>query len=272
MKTLLEQLGIAFFGLITTVIVVIADIIILRLTRFSLIGTTLYLVVPVGAIVGGGLAASGYYIGARYTHSRANPSLLALMVIIAGLAYFLIYWIDYTYQDRRVRDILTFWEFIQARLTNTQVFIRYLHTGGIGVFGYMFGLFRFVGFLFGGFVVYLILAGEKMCPSCNIYLSSLLTRAKEFADADSAVSYVNALSDVLVGPQTSFNTTDSTALASLAPIPTRVTFNLLGCPICKRQVLEQKVAVHDGGDWKDIDSLARSFEVPAGVDVRSRIE
>jgi hypothetical protein len=51
----------------------------------------------------------------------------------------------------------------------------------------------------------------------------------------------------------------------------RVSFELMGCPICKYQVLKQSVAVKDGEDWKDIDSLAGSFQVPAGVDVKSHI-
>src|ERR1700730_10200795 len=98
MKLLLAQFGIAWLGLITTLFVVTIDVAVLRWTGFSLVGTSLYYVIAVGSIVGGMVAASGYYVGARYTHSRATPFLFVLMVVIAGFAYFLIYWLDYTHR------------------------------------------------------------------------------------------------------------------------------------------------------------------------------
>jgi hypothetical protein len=98
MRTIFEQLGITCFGIISTMLVVAADVTILWLTGISLVGTTYYYVIPVGALVGGGLSASGYYLGARYTHTRASVSLLILMMIIAGIAYLLIYWIEYRIQ------------------------------------------------------------------------------------------------------------------------------------------------------------------------------
>jgi hypothetical protein len=270
-KTLLEQLGIAWLGLTATLLVVGIEVTVLRWIGLSLIGTVFYYIIPVGAVVGGGLAASGYYLGARYTHSRASPSLLVLMVLIAGLAYFLIYWFDYTYSG--ARNSYTFWDFVNYRLTHTTLFGRHFLRGvELGALGYVSAFIEFIGFLFGGVVVYGLLSNEKMCPSCNLYFSSLMTRVKNFTDAKSMASYVNSFRDVVAGPETSFNSIDSTALASLKPISTKVTLELLGCPICKRQVLEQKVAVSDGENWKDIDSLARWFELRPGVDLRSRID
>jgi len=159
---------------------------------------------------------------------------------------------------------------------NTRVVGRFLRTGEIGVFGYILGFIQFIGFLLGGVAAYLLLSEGKMCPSCNLYLSSLLTRERSFPDMLSAIQYVVSFGDV-VAPQASkdqvsIDTSDNTALASLQPIQTRVTFKVLGCPMCKRQILEQKIAADVNGEWKDIDSLTRSFELPFGADVRSRVE
>jgi hypothetical protein len=272
MKTFLEQLGIAWLGLATTLLVVAIDVTVLKWAGISLVGTLVW-IIPAGAIVGGVLAASGYYLGARYTHSRASPPLLVLMVIIAVLAYFLIYWFDYTQLEvdgEPVRNSVTFWNFVDYRLTHSRLYGRHFLRGiDLGVFGYVLAGAEFIGFLLGGVVAYSLLSGEKMCPSCNLYFSSLMVRNKSFADVNSAVSYVDALRDALADPQ---SITDNAAFASLQPIPAKVTFELLGCPICKRQVLEQKIAVRDGEDWKDIGPLAKTFEVSVGVDVRSRIE
>jgi hypothetical protein len=270
-KTLFEQLGIAWLGLTTTLLVVGIEVTAIRWTGFSPIGTSFYYIIPVGAIVGGGLAASGYYLGARYTHSRASPSLLVLMVLIVGLAYFLIYWFEYTYSG--ARNSYTFWEFANYRLTHTELVGRYFWQGvELGVLGYVSAFIEFGGFLFGGVVVYGLLSSDEMCPSCNLYLSSIMTRVKNFTDVKSMASYVNSFRDVVAGAETSFNSIDSAALASLEPIPTKVRLVLLGCPICKRQVLVQKVEVRDGEDWKVIDSLLRWFELRPGVDLRSRID
>jgi len=302
MKMLLEQLGIALLGLVTTLLVVITEITVWRWTTVSLVGTRLEYVIPIGAIVGGAVAASGYYFGAIYTHSRTGPSLLLLMVMIAALAYFLIYWLEYTHVHDG--DAATFWEFVQSRWTHTR--LRGRGSFNVSVFGYVLGLLEFIGFLLGGLCVYWFLAEREMCPSCNLYLSSVLTSQKEFADENFVVSCLDGLEKFLASPHTSAATTgnsvitgnsavaksdnlavtrdnpivtddnpvatgDSAALASPKPLPMRVSFELMGCPICKYQVLKHRVAVKDGEDWKDIDPLAGSFHVPAGVDVKSHI-
>jgi hypothetical protein len=83
MKLLLEQIGIALCGLVTTIVVVVVNVTILHWTHWDLVGFSCDRI-PVGAIAGGAIAASGYYFGALYSHNRASRSLLVLMVIIAG--------------------------------------------------------------------------------------------------------------------------------------------------------------------------------------------
>ncbi len=274
MKLLLEQVGIAWLGLVTTLFVAITDVTVLRWTGFSLVGTW-YNWIPVGAIIGGMVAASGYYIGARYTHSRATPFLLLLMVVIAGLAYFLIYWLDYTHREiggTPARDSMTFWEFVDAILTNTRITGRFIWTGSVGVLGYLLGLVEFIGFLVGGFGAYALLASGHMCPSCNLYLDTLVTREKKFVEVDALISYIGSIEEDLASPQIPVAACDNVEAAAPEPGSIKVRFELFGCCFCKHQIIERRVSIRNGEEWNDIDSLSRTFQVPPGVDAKSRLD
>jgi hypothetical protein len=146
-----------------------------------------------------------------------------------------------------------------------------LHVKHVGVFGYVFALLEFGGFLVGGFCVYGMLAEREMCPSCNLYLRKVMSSSKELADTDAVVSYTAPLKELLPDPKMSMIGRESLALASPEPVPVKVSFELLGCPICQSQVLKQSIAVRDGKEWKSVNSLTRAFQIPAGVDVRARI-
>jgi hypothetical protein len=270
MKLLLEQFGIAWLGLVTTLLVVITDVTVLRWNGLSLVGTSVNWI-PVGAMIGGMVAASGYYIGARYTHSRATPFLLVLMVFIAGLAYFLIYWLDYTHREvggTSVRDWMTFGEFVDHRLTNTRIIDR---KGSVGVLGYLLGLVEFIGFLVGGFGVYAFLASRQMCPSCDLYLNTLVISEKEFGEVDALMSYISGIKKNLASPQMPVTTWDNVVASRPKPGSMKVTFVLFGCPFCKYQVIEQSVSIRNGEEWDNIDSLSRTFQIPPEVDAKSRI-
>jgi hypothetical protein len=273
MKLLLEQSGIAWLGLITTLLVVITDIVFLRWTGFSLVGTLIVYVVPIGSIVGGMLAASGYYLGARYTHSRATPFLLVLMVVIAGLAYFLIYWLDYTHREiGETHDFRGFVEFVNQMLTNTRIAGRVVRTGNVGIFGYLLGLIDFIGFLLGGFVVYVFLSSEHVCPSCNLYLNTLYITEREFSDIDDLASYIAGVEARVVSQQIPVDMPETLVAATPKSGSTRVLFALSGCRFCKYQIMERKVSIRNGEDWDYIEALDRTFQVPPGVDAKPYLQ
>jgi hypothetical protein len=269
MKILLEQIGIALCGLITTIVVVFVNIRILHWIHWDLVGFS-YNLIPVGAIAGGAIAASGYYFGARYSHNRASRSLLVLMVIIAGLAFVLMYWDDYVTLDvdgTPASKLMSFAEFIHFRVTTTHLRIRFLDFR-VGWFGYVLSLVDFVGFLSGGFVVYSFLESQKQCPSCKLYLDTLGSMEYVVESMESATEYLEAFAKLANGDSTALTIIgESSATSRTSPGSLRISTTLLGCPVCKRQFTQQRVAVFVGKDWKDIDSLTRESEVVTGVDL-----
>ena len=185
------------------------------------------------------------------------------MVIIAGPAQVSMYWYDYVSSDING----TFTEFIHFRVTTTHLRFRSLDFV-VGWFGYVLGLVDFVGFLFGGFVAYFLLESEKQCPSCKLYLDTLGSKQCVVENTDSAAAYLEGFGRLLNGDNTPLATISKSGTASKAgPGSLRISTTLRGCPVCKRQFTEQRVAVFAGNDWKDVDSLARDNEVAAGVDL-----
>jgi hypothetical protein len=51
----------------------------------------------------------------------------------------------------------------------------------------------------------------------------------------------------------------------------KLTLLLFGCPACRRQLLEKKITVCQGSEWKAVDELGARLQVPMGVDLRRAI-
>jgi hypothetical protein len=267
MKILLEQLGIALCGLITTVVVVIVNVSILHWTGWNLVGFS-YDFIPAGAIGGGAIAASGYYFGALYTQNRANRSLLVLMVIIAGLAQVSMYWYDYVSLDTKGTSFNSFAEFINFRITTTHIRFRTLDFK-VGWFGYALSMVDFAGFLAGGFVAFFLLEAEKQCSSCKLYLKSLGSKRRVVEDVNSAIAYREGIGKLISGDSAALETINKSGTPpKTIPGSVRVSTTLRVCPVCKRQFAEQEVELYVGdNDWKTVSALTKFDEVAAGVDL-----
>ena len=121
MKRLLTTLAVSACGLITSLITVLIITVISRLTGFDLFGFNLWFIVPIGAGFCGFAAASGYYFGSLYFHTRPSLLLFLQMVIIAGLSQILVYYLQYYTMvlddGRRVSDFLDFTKYLDISIT-----------------------------------------------------------------------------------------------------------------------------------------------------------
>lgn len=273
MKGIANSFGVAACGLVTSVLTALAVVVVSRMTGFDLFTFSIWVVVPVGAILVGFAAASGYYFGSLYFHKRAGLSLLLQMVVIAGLTQILIYYMGYSTlvldDGRRVSDYIPFGQYLDITLTSAHYRIgrAMTDTGEVGSFGYWLAAFQFVGFLVGGLSVYGFLWTKPVCPTCNMYLRPLSKREKSFPDADSASPYYDVLFQHPVdGPEfAALIRSDAKSEAKKGALS--VTTILHGCPKCKSQLIEEKVQVHNGTEWKDVSNLNRRFTIPNGVDL-----
>ncbi|HKA45937.1 MAG TPA: hypothetical protein VKF40_28365 [Burkholderiales bacterium] len=111
------------------------------------------------------------------------------------------------------------------------------------------------------------LRSKSVCPKCNSDCHPLFKREKTFPDADAAASYYDALlKHVVDGPAfASLIRADAKSTDQKGAVSVKTTLHR--CPKCKTQIIEEKVQVHDGSEWKDADKLSRRISIPEGVDL-----
>ncbi len=134
-----------------------------------------WFVLPVGAGIVGAVAASGYYITSLWTQRPATPLLAVNMVLVGLSTYALIQYLTYhalKFADGMpIADQVPFWLYYRFKIEHTslQLVRGGASTGELGPMGYLYEGARIVGFLLGGWVVYLYLKDKPYCESCKRY-------------------------------------------------------------------------------------------------------
>ena len=206
MKSLLEYFGIALCGLATAVMVAIANVVVTRVTGFNFFTLSVFLVLPIGALITGFAASSGYYFGALYFHKKPGAVLLIQVIAIAGLAQFLIYWMDYATfvldDGRKASEFMPFAQYLDILLTKSQyrVFGRVRYDAvESGSSGYWNAAIQFAGFLLGGLIFFGLLQAKPVCKTCDMYLRPLAKKTKEYPNVEVAGAYYDTLFRLPVG-------------------------------------------------------------------------
>jgi hypothetical protein len=273
------HLGVSIFGLISFALVVLAVIVVDRLTGFNIFSFSFWVIVPAGALLTGAAAASGYYFGSLFFHTRPKWFLLVQILIVTAAAQLAIYYGEYRSfvldDGTMASDVIGFWDYLDTYLRSMHLRAGRAHidTGELGEFGYWLALIEFAGFIIGGISVFLILQNYPSCWKCNRYLRKLTKIGQMFPDHDDFARYYDTLfhhpvhsghfADLMKGnPKIRKPALDTVMIES----------HLLGCTHCKTQLLTQKVQILGKKEWKDIPKLTRHVRLPDGVDLRPVIK
>jgi hypothetical protein len=114
-----------------------------RIANVNLFDSTLFYILPVGALLGGLLAASGYFVASLLTEtvpSRRTPVVLLLITLS-------------TWAVSR-------WSAYATPFGATSIY---------GGFVYVHELLQLVGFSIGGLVAWIALVAREICPRCSCY-------------------------------------------------------------------------------------------------------
>jgi hypothetical protein len=257
---------------ITCVIAAAANVEITRAIDFNLFRFKLWLIVPVGAIGMGMLAASGAIVAARVLQIVPTRADAVLMVLVAAATMLLIYYGDYatmTLDDgRKVADLIDFRTYVDLVMTKTHMRIgsgRH-DTGEVGNFGYALAAIEFVGFLLGGAFAFSIIKGLPRCAECGAYLRTLKTRKSNEMTIDEVGHLIDAFrsGDINTAQKaTSWAPPDRT-FERKAQRAT-VTFRLLGCPKCQAEAVTASVNVFNGKTWTTVTALKSRRDLPLGL-------
>jgi hypothetical protein len=274
MKSFAASFGIALCGLVTSVLVAIANVALARMTGIDFFTFTVWFIVPVGAICVGFAAASGYYFGSLYFHKRPTAILFVQIAAIAALTQLLIYYLGYAtmvFDDgRRVADIAPFSKYLDVLLTSSHYRIGRAQsdTGAVGDLGYWLAFFQFLGFLFGGIAVFFFLKTKMFCQACDRYLRPLAQRVKTFSSAEAAVPYYDHVFSLPVdGPEFAELVRAKAEVEKPLPGALHIVTTLMSCPKCKAQTVDEKVQNFNGSEWKEYNPLSRRIAIPGDVDL-----
>ena len=142
---------------------------------FNIMGWYANYVLPIGALIVGFVAASGYGIASWRTGQKITRRLLWTVLAFQVVAYFVSQYIEFhslglQYNDGTPVGFLTYFDFA-ARAFSWQ---QKDGTAGspLGVWGYAFRLLEIVGFCGGSLAVPLLLRAVPYCESCQSYMKT----------------------------------------------------------------------------------------------------
>ena len=132
---------------------------------------TLWGVFPLGAILSGFVAASGYRFGARILRQPPGRLLLAAVMATSAGTVFLTCYIPYALiVGNSLSNAVGFGTFLNLAIHAQSVnFMGLGATGPLGRLGYVFFSLQVLGFALGGGLLYGTLSTRAYCKTCRRY-------------------------------------------------------------------------------------------------------
>lgn len=267
-----KHLAVSLCGAIGLVITILVIVCVNHLTGFNLFSFTLYAIVPVGGLIAGFAAASGYYFSSIRFGLTPNKPVLLQIVLASALAQILIYYAEFRlmrFEDgTAVSTVMSFLDYLKAYLQTLHIYggrgLRDL--GTMAGSGWWFAGIEYLGFLLGGLAAYLALLAHPVCRSCACYLEKVGSRHQIFSQPQSFSLHYQTLPHVVA------NAEAFTSLLALVPPneqkglgDIKLVTCLHCCPHCKGERIEQQVKVLTAKGWRNSAEHARQFDVPASV-------
>lgn len=272
MERNLRTLSVAACGLVTSLLTALLVTFIERLTGFDVFTFDIWFIIPAGAIATGIAAASGYYFGSLYFHTRPNVLLLLQMVVVAGCTQLLIYYMQYATlvldDGRSASDLVPFAKYLDLSLTTAHYRVGragQVDTGEVGQLGYWLAIIQFVGFLLGGLGAFVILMEQPVCAHCKKYFRTLGKSDKFFENGDYLATYHDTLFQHPVESSEFAQMASEEHKVKIAQGTWKQHLKLFGCPECKAQTIGSEVSVWNGRDWKSLKQLDRKISLPEGI-------
>ena len=249
-----------------------------RNSDFALYTWMADVVIPIGALICGFVAAVGYWIGSRLFNHKPSRLLLANIVLVSLGTYFSIHHLDYTHASVRgvpVAQVVSFPDYLVA-VTEHMTYKDSHDTGAgteLGKWGWGVAGLQVLGFCLGGFGVYGILAATPYCHRCSMYFRSLWRRATKWKDLEAMGRAYASLSALIDGGQLQ-NAVDQHALSGESGkfgMRGFLTMDLRECPGCAERRLSLLAQKRNGNQMATIarrtvathDPIQKATAVPA---------
>jgi hypothetical protein len=261
--------------LVTCIMASAANVIIAR-NGMNIFAFKLWSIIPAGAICGGMLGTSGAVPAARYFNIQPTIIDAMLMMVIAAVTMVLIYYLNYATLVLRngvsASALVDFRTYVDLALTKAHMQVgRGGHdTGEVGQMGYALAGIEFVGFLMGGAATYFLIKSLWCCAHCGSYLRKLKTKGTKevtFAEASTIIDLFKTGDLEMMRKLMVWAPTDRTLDREER---TLISFNLLGCPKCKAEVILAGVSAFRGNRWKKVPALTTRRDLASGLSLRDQ--
>lgn len=270
LKRLIGFFGVGFCGYVTATVVAISNVLVEKYFQVNIFSLSVWGILPMGAIMVGVAAASGYYLGAVWLHRPPTKILLFQMIAVAGITQLTIYYFDYLLvlqnNSQITTDLFPFTAYLKLRFTHMSIefFRPHMNTGEVGAFGYVVAVIQFAGFLLGGFGVYNKLRSKLICNDCTQYFRVLSNKLQRFADYESAATHYHALTNANFSSPEYVQILHSSTGAGPRGLGKYSTSSILfGCPNCGQQAVEDKLlVVTEKKSYRDEQGERRCLLVP----------
>lgn len=257
-----KQILVAAFGITTALLTGIALGYLEVESGFAFYSWMFLFVIPVGAVLSGFGAASGYYAGAMLFHQKPAGGVLLNMIGASISAFFIIHYIPYFMLEIdgiRIKEAISFWKYLDIDIRNTSLsFLRgSASTGELGGFwGYAYAILQLIGFSVGGFAVFAWLSQNPYCDDCSRYLKKTGKQERYTSEGETLIEQIKEFASLLDAQQCNdairyqaenMGVASSSGHHLKSRIITRI------CPGCGINHLDFISAKLSRNDWKDID-------------------
>ena len=192
MKRLFGTALAAFGGFFTVVLVLIFDFWVAMQFDIDLLSFTFFFVLPIGSAIGGALAASGFYGGAKRSHlTPSKPvGVLFAAIVVCGWAMFEVApWVFFSgAPGNEPVGFFDFWAGLGHQLEDLDQHPRSHRgeRGALGWWGYARELLVFGGWCVGAWVVWIMLEQVPRCDECQRF-----TRTTPILGSESDVHFAH---------------------------------------------------------------------------------
>jgi hypothetical protein len=250
---------------------------------FNIMGWYADYLIPVGAMLVGVAASSGYGLASWLTGVKISHSLLWAVMLIQLLVYFAAQYIEFSHLHLIHRDGRPVGFFEYYDIVARSFAWKHEHDGGsgepLGVFGYFFRFLEIAGFVGGGLIVPAVLRKAPYCQACQRYMRTRAlgtiaasVPAKKFKKSDAAglashqteqqqaFDRGKRIAEILQSMSTEGRGAEfQQTLAGLASakkqalrLPRRITAHLVTCKQCRSGTLLLKLVSGHGKQIKTV--------------------
>jgi len=171
-----SNLPVILSGLLTTGLALVGVYFLnARAEDFNIMGWYANYIIPIGALMVGAAAASGYGVASWVSGIKITKSLLWIVIGLQLVAYLTAQYIEFAglqlqYQDGTSVGFFTYFDFVARSFAWKQDNGKM--GDPMGMWGYLFRGLEVIGFCGGGLIVPVLLRKAPYCECCQIYMRS----------------------------------------------------------------------------------------------------